>query len=171
MATSFTTEQITLGLTVMAGCNGNGRQAEIMLKEQFGVGIDYSTLYKWVRNGHADQYQAIRREVLPKLQARAAEQYMDASERMQAVSLEITESMNIADIPERDKPGAARNMTIAAATSSDKALLLTGQATEIHEHRKPEELLRALQAKLGNKPKVIEAESEVIAPIPAPKQD
>ena len=66
---------------------------------------------------------------------------MDAASEYVESSREL-----LADVPPRDRPGAARNLMVTAATAKDKALLVRGQPTQIVQRNDAAPLLRKLAA-------------------------
>lgn len=144
---TYSQEQRTKALIAMAHWNGNGRQAAKELAQD-GLDIDHKTLWRWARKQHVEDYERIRAEVLPQVEAKAAEDYADLAARQVEVAHRITDRLeaNIDEIPARDLPAANKNTVTAAAISTDKAQLLNDRPTHIVK-RSASEVLRALKGK------------------------
>lgn len=128
---SYGDEQIERGLVAVAHSNGNTRLAARELAEG-GLEIDQGTLWRWKTKQHVERYERIQAEVLPRIRARAAEQYMDASERQMKVAMQMTDRLaaEVDEIPARDLPGGIRNVVTGGAVAIDKAQLLNDQPTQ-----------------------------------------
>lgn len=154
---SYSEAEITRGLVTVAACNGNCCRAARLL-EGDGLKINPETLRRWHKTLHAAKYESIRAELLPKIQAWAAEQHRQLSEREMEVSAKLIERLEreVDQIPARDLPGGIRNLDTGAGINRDKAQLLAGEPTARLE-RSADEVLRALAAKGVNIASVIES--------------
>lgn len=131
---TYDPEQVERGLLALAECNGNGRKAERLLAEDEGTPhIDHATLYRWKVHQHAEQYERVKAEVLPKVRLKAAERHMDLSDRLMDTEGLILERLNqnVDNLDPRDLAGSLRNVSTSGAIHTDKAQLLADQPTEI----------------------------------------
>lgn len=128
---TFTVDQkIELGLIAVARHNGNTRKAAKEL-EAGGHPIPRQTLYNWVSRQYKDEYLEIREKVLPFVRAHAADRHMAMAESLAKANEKIVSrlSANVDEIPPRDLPGAARNLSVATAVETEKAEMLNDQPT------------------------------------------
>ena len=116
------------GLLALAECNGNGRKAERLLKED-GLEIDFTTLYRWRNKLHVEQYERVQAEVMPKVRRRAVEDHMALSERyMEAEHLVLDRFVEeVPNLDKRDLSTGARNLSTSGAIHIDKAVDKLGQ--------------------------------------------
>lgn len=137
------------GLLALAECNGNGRKAERLLKED-GVSIDRTTLYNW-RNGekHAEQYERIMAEVVPKVRRKASEEHMALSERcMEAEHLVLERFIDeVPNLDKRDLSTGIRNLSTSSAIHVDKAVDKLGQGEDTAAPLDAASLLRKLNGR------------------------
>ena len=126
-----------------------------------------------MRKTHADQYQEIRRQEGGRLRQKAIEAHLDQAAREMAVSAKMTERLeeNIDEIPPRDLPGGIRNMDTSVGINVDKAQLLSGQPTEIHEKRDAKALIRKLNALTGQDVREGTAEEEQVPELPVATEE
>jgi hypothetical protein len=124
--------QVERGLLALAECNGNGRKAERLLAED-GITISDSTLYLWKNGPHAEQYERIRAEVLPKVRLAASEDHMALSERcMEAEHLLLDRLVDeVPKLDRRDISTSLRNVSTSGAIHVDKGQVLSDAPTEI----------------------------------------
>jgi hypothetical protein len=157
----YTAEQVELGLLAVAYANGNTRKAARELKTA-NVKVPPRTLWDWSRKSRLEDYERVRRKVLPKIQQRAAEQHMGIAE----AGMEVQEKMltrlgkESGNLEIKDVSTASRNLAVTVGIHAEKAQLLAGEPTQI-VHRSADEVLRALKAKgvlIDQEPPVIEAE-------------
>lgn len=137
----YTIDEIHAGLLAVAYHNGNTRKAG----EQ--VDIPYRTLAGWKKK-KAEQYEAIRAELLPRVAAEAAEKHSALADAEMEVSHQILARLreNVGELPARDLPGALRNTDTGAAINRDKAAQLREMTTEKAEMPDINATLRALQS-------------------------
>ena len=105
-----------------------------------------TTLRKWATSSHVERYEKIRREVIPQIHDRMAQESEDLAGEYAVVERKVLERVEeeLPNLKAGEAAGAARNLATSRAISADKALLLRGRPTEITEHRNPDELLRKL---------------------------
>lgn len=154
-------EEVLRGLTAVAYANGNAAKAQRDLMET-GWKVSRRTLLKWSRHSHADDYERIRREILPEVGARVADEHMDLARTANGIAGEMLQRMKgqIGEIPARDLPGGIRNVSTTAGIHTDKARDLAGDySTPNKTTRELPEVLRALKDKLGLEVEVIDAEA------------
>jgi hypothetical protein len=132
-----TEREIERGLLALAECNGNSRRAAALLKQD-GIVLDHSTLAKWANNGHAQRYEEIRAEVLPKVRRKAADEHRQLAEKANEVNALILDRLKakVEDLPPKELSGAARNMSVSSAVHTEKSELLDGLPTEIRSDGK-----------------------------------
>jgi hypothetical protein len=141
-------EQVLRGLTAVAYANGNSTQAARDLEED-GITIPQKTLWRWAMRTHREDYERIRREILPVVGAAVADKHMALADRQIDLASELAErlSKEAGDLPIRDVPGAMRNASVGAGIHTDKARDLQGDfATPPTPTRTSAELLRELAA-------------------------
>jgi hypothetical protein len=132
-------------LAALALCGGNSLRAAEM------TGIADRKLRAW-RHRYADDYERIRRDLAPRLEACAIDElqaFVVQAAATKLLALQKThEALESDAIPARDLPAALRNITTAEAISVDKILALSGRPTSVVEHRSAAELVSRL-ARLG----------------------
>jgi len=144
----FDAQDVDRGLLALALASGRGEVACRLLEKQ-GMRVTAKTLRNWRDNLYTDRYWELQRKVLPRLQARAAEGHAaiaDAAVELNAKLLERLDK-DVDELPIRDVAGAARNVATVGGIDRDKAAMIRGEPTEIHEHRDGTEILRALRAR------------------------
>lgn len=144
---SYSAEQIRDGLTALALCNGNGRQAQKLLKD-FGTEIPHRTLTDWRAQVHADEYQQVQRGVLDRLKERTAEKHMQMAERRAEVADLLLGRLEdeVDKIPPRDLSGALRNVDVGIGIHQTKAAELRGDPAVVEQHHKYPELIRSMRS-------------------------
>ncbi len=168
---SFDPEQIERGLLRLAEANGNAEEASRSLATG-GLSIDPQTLRRWRNGKHAERYEVVRGEVLPRLQAQAAEAHADLAAREMAVSARMVERLagEVDQIAPRDLSTAVRNLDVGAAIHRDKAQILKGEPTHI-VRRSFEEIKRELKARGIVLDGIAVEVSERVDGLPAPSAD
>lgn len=143
-------------LIAVAAASGNTRLAARNLAED-GFEIDHTVLWQWQKR-HADKYQRIRADLLPRIREQQADAHRALERRQLEVSLQATEliAQRLPQMDDRDAINAAGKMDIGTGIHADKALLHDGQPTSIVQ-RTSDELLRELEAE-GMKLEAIDAE-------------
>jgi len=141
-------ERLERGLLAVAAFNGNTRKAAEFLAGD-DLEIPHQTLWNWANNVHADRYEQIRRERLPRVQAAAAERHLEMLDRNLDLEGKLLEDLDGKrhELAARDLSTAARNTAVGTGIHSEKHLLYSGQPTEIRKHRDATELLRALKVR------------------------
>lgn len=134
-------------LIEVAACSGNTSMAARALAEE-GFEVDQATLWRWSRKQHADLYEQLRQEILPKITAHAAEQHMDLALRQTEVSaMALQEIENrMPGMEDKDLINAMGKADIGSGIHTEKAQLLSGQPTHRAE-RSIEDLLRTLNGR------------------------
>jgi hypothetical protein len=136
------------GLTAIAYANGNCSKASRDLKEA-GIKIRQQTLSNWLRD-HKEDYERIRREILPQVGAVVADEHLDLARKQIQISNELAARLQEEgrDIPIRDVAGAMRNADVGASIHTERARDLQGDfETPNKQNRSLPELIRALKAK------------------------
>jgi hypothetical protein len=111
----------TAALMELALAGGSATQAARRLRER-GTPVNKSTLERWK---HSDDYARIRDEQARAVQARIAVEHEDLALKAAGVTRKLLERLDseVADLPLRDVPGAARNTGTIAGISTDKQML------------------------------------------------
>lgn len=145
---SYDAEQVEAGLQALAIADGNHRLAHRLLAEN-NTDIPAGTLYEW-KTTHAERYEQIRADVLPKIRERMAaesEELAIAYAQLEREAIELLKP-KLNDLRPNELAGVQRNLATSRAISVDKASVLRGMPTEITEHRNADELLRKLGSAL-----------------------
>jgi hypothetical protein len=145
LRSKFTDQERQSGLVAIALCSGNTSRAHRELEAQ-GLSISRPTLDRWKR---AEDYRRVRADVLPQLKQMQAEANTNLATQQMEVSAQITERLanEVDEIPVRDLPGSARNMSVSSAVHTDKARDLRDENVVIVQHRSAAEILRGLARK------------------------
>lgn len=124
-------ETVERGLLALAERNGNAYKA-VELLAMDGIKVSDQTLYNW-RDKHRERYEAIRADVLPRIQLKAAEDHRALSARcMEAEHLLLDRLIaEIGNLDKRDISTSLRNVSTSGAIHVDKAQILSDQPTEI----------------------------------------
>lgn len=165
--TDYSTEQVERSLLVLAHLNGNATKAERVLADE--IGVSRRTLTRWRNELFPDEYERLRRDVLPAIRERQAERLMDAVEELGDLEAELIRKHQ-ADL-ELLKPAgvstALRNASVSKGINLDKAENLVvnpeGRAKESFTFEQGMHALREMVgverlAELLGLPKPVEAE-------------
>ncbi len=127
---SYGTEEISRGLVAIAYANGNTRQAERDLAED-GLRIDHNTLHYWKTKNHAQEYERIRAEVLPKVREEAGDQHLALARRQMEASAMATDEWikRRHELDPKDLSTAARNFDVGSGIHSQHAQVFHDQPT------------------------------------------
>jgi hypothetical protein len=154
---SFSEQEVQRALVEIAAASGNTRKASRELALE-GLEIHSKTLWRWYKETHAEKYERIRLEMLPKITAFAAEQHMALAR--QQMELTAAAAALVADrlhtMDDRDLVNAMGKADIGSGIHTEKAQLLAGAPTQI-VRRTSAEVIRELQS-MGIEPDEIEAE-------------
>jgi len=145
----YTTEDVTLGLTQLALCNGNHAHAHDDLAAQ-GYDIPAETLRSWANNTHTAQYEQIRSELVPRIHAKIASLHEDNARtalEAQALAIQLTHQQ-LASGQVKQPSTIARDLGTVVGIATDKANLQRGRPTTITEHRDIAGILRSLEANI-----------------------
>jgi hypothetical protein len=136
--------EVEAGLVALALWHGNARQASRTLAEQ-NIEIPASTLQEWKRS-KADQLAELERTVVPQVRAQLAKQYEVVAMRSAEIAVDGLDRLadELHDVPIKDLGKTIQGITTAGAISVDKASLLRGLPTEIHETRSADDILKGL---------------------------
>lgn len=140
-------ETVMHGLTAVALSNGSCRRASREL-EKVGVKVAPRTLTTWKRN-HAEDYERIRREILPKIGAEVADEHMQIARESNDLEREATKRLRgqLDELPARELANVQRNAAVSAGIHTDKARDLQGDfSTPPTIDRSHEEIVRELEA-------------------------
>lgn len=114
-----------------------------------GLDVGERSLQRW-RRSHAEEYERVRRELAPQLEAvavsEAYERVLELGRLEALVAAKLEAAVEAGEIPARDLPGALRNITTSKAINVDKILALSGRPTQVVEHRSATDIVRRLAA-------------------------
>jgi hypothetical protein len=121
-ANDYTDEEIERGLVAVALFSGSSRRAARALTQQ-GLKIPRETLRSWAETVHTDRYMKLRREMLPELKARLAEQHEDLARRQMEVASRLTDRLEreAGELPIRDVSTAQRNLDVGSGIHTQRA--------------------------------------------------
>lgn len=148
---TYTLDDIELGLRMIALCAGNVRHASKRLAAQ-GTHVPFKTLHNWATIQHADRYQQIRHDEQGAVATRTATRLEDLTADIidtHDAALKLAKQQ-LADGDVKDAAGAMRNLSTSVGILNQNAQLLRGQPTHIVEKRDTSDILRALAHKLGS---------------------
>lgn len=136
------------GLLALALHGGNASRAARELEER-GTPVPRTTLQHWMAQTHAERWEEVRREVVPRLQEKIAQEAESAAlgyaERVQATLDRYDET--VAELKPAEVAGALRNLSTGFGISVDKMNAVRGNPTQIIEHRRsPDEIMAGLRA-------------------------
>lgn len=163
----YTDEEIECGLVAVAAANGNAARAAEVLAAEDGLEIPQRMLSRWSRKQHLERYQRVRSEVLPKIRAEVADEYVALTRKQIGVSRKLTDEVETKlGEPEdrsrvrhvRELANATKDLGLSAAIATDKAQILDHEPTVIVQ-RDFSEIKRALIAKGA---KFVDVDSEEI---------
>jgi len=134
-------------LIATAACAGNTRMASARLKED-KIEIPFQTIHVWVTKTHAADYQRLRRDALPKIQAAVTEEHLSLVQATLEAERKLLEEVvdESKSLEPRDRINALKNVAIQGGVHSDKFLQFSGQPTSRVELRGSVEILRELQS-------------------------
>lgn len=155
----YTDQEINAGLTAMAICSGHRERAHKLLKAE-GITVPATTLSDWTKRSRQDQYERIRQEIAPKIQAQMADTQQalaqDAAELEAKALIMLHQQMDSGALEAKDAANIYKNAGIIGAVHVDKAQLLNERPTQIVQ-RDLSETLRELKG-IG-----LEIQAEVIS--------
>lgn len=135
---SYSQEEIELGLRATALCGGIAEHAAEMLKSE-GIVISPSVMRSWVVQRFPRRYAEIQAEIQDDIAARVAAQSMDIAQRAAQLESDVVarlEDPEVMDkIAPRDLARTLHSLSQSKGVNIEKAALLRGQPTEIHEIR------------------------------------
>jgi len=147
----YTDQERQLGLTALAVCSGRRDRAHDLLKEQ-EVDIPAKTLYHWATKDHVDEYQRIRLEIAPKLQAQLADAHQalatDAASLEAKTIQKLDERLNSGEVEDKNLANIFKAAAIAGGVHVDKAQLLNDKPTAIVK-RDPAEIIKEFKSRVG----------------------
>jgi hypothetical protein len=146
-ASRYSEDEIERALIAVAVCAGNTHRAHRELAKQ-GHKIPRPTLDVWATRLHADRYQRIATEVVPKIHERIATEAEDLAQAYADAERTALDRLNetLDELDPKDVATAIRNLATSRGISIDKAALLRGRPTQIIEHRDPADIARELAA-------------------------
>lgn len=121
MRRDYTTEEIERGLTQLALCAGNSREASKRLKDM-GHKLPHQTLDRWARQTHRERYHEVRERQAPKIAARIANEAEDFFFVLQELERKTAEAYaeKLGEMKPGEFAGALRNLTTSKALQIDK---------------------------------------------------
>lgn len=154
----YTKPEVELGLAALAVHLGNTRQAHKSLKAR-GTEIPAKTLERWKRSTHVERYREVRAELAQTVKAEVAEEARSIARDALEGARELVAGTRKeqGEIPARDLPGAARNLSVSAGILLEKANLYDDGPTHIVKHD-----LSALLRQLKDRGLAVDVEVEEI---------
>lgn len=147
----YSPAEIERGLLALASENGMAARASRQLKRD-GLKIPARTLADWRKKTHVERYEAVRDEVLPRIQRESAAWHRDLERKQLELSAKLTERLRgEADTMEtRDAVNAMGKSDIGSGIHAEKAQLLDGEPT----HRPARDAIEVLRdlAEIGFQP-------------------
>src|ERR1700733_8786991 len=119
-----TEDVVNAALMELALAGGSAKRAEARLHEK-GIEVPRQTLERWRDDVHAVRYIETRDDRAAQVQRVIAAEHEDLAIQGAQLTRELIQRTKerIAEIPDRDLPGALRNAATSAAISTDKALM------------------------------------------------
>lgn len=141
----YTPEEIERGLHAVALAGGNASRAHDELKAQ-GLAVSRQTLHKWATELHADRYEHVRLEVLPRIYGKIAQETEDLTRRYAKAEHKTLDRYEeeLPNLKAGEVASALRNLATSRGISTDKANVLRDRPTAIVEHKSASEILRRL---------------------------
>jgi hypothetical protein len=148
---SYSEEDVERGLITLAECGGNAAHAHRKLKNQ-GHTIPQRTLHNWKNGKYAARYIEIREERLPEILGNLSDDYQRvAAESLLAAAESVEEfRKKKGDLTAKELSTAARDLTVAGATATDKLLIINNRPTQITKTEKTaDEMLLSVMRLVG----------------------
>jgi hypothetical protein len=147
---TYTPEEVDVGLTTLALCGGDSKEAERRL-EAAGSLIPSSTLRDWRTSVHPDRYVELCHLHAPEIEKRVIQRSQEIQQRALDVSLKaINAAEQQLDANEAKDPGAlAKNLALTHGIITDKSLTLQGRPSSIVGTTDARELLAEIRKDLG----------------------
>lgn len=167
---SYPPELVTRALLTVAKHGGNAEAAHRDLAEQLPDEPvpDPSTLRTWRRDTHQAQYADLHAKYQAEIEANLTPEFRDLAQAAAQAANEAVDATLTAlrNGNLKDPAGAARNLTITAATAMDKLYLATDRPTEVRTDNDARALLGELRSLLGGEQGETEEimDAEVITP-------
>lgn len=155
--------EIQRGLIALAYANGNAAKAHRDLAED-DLDIPERTLNFWAIDQHKDEYERVRREVLPIVGAQTADEHMALARKQMAVSNKLADELarETHKLDPRDKATAMRNLDVGSGIHTGNARDLQGDYATPHKSQDTKALLRKFYSLIGAETPE-ELDAEVIA--------
>ena len=166
----YTEEEITKGLTLCALTGSYAQAARLLEEDENSPSISEETLGRWCRQTKRERYEALRTELMPRIQARAAAASEDVVTRAVAKEAELLEKIDPESLKPLEAAQALRNVSVTAGIANDRVLKLRGMPTQIVEHRDASELLAKVRQRIGE-PEAEIVEAEDVREVPAVSGD
>lgn len=145
----WSAEEVSAALYALAMCSGHYKRASKLLAEQ-DIHVRDHTLRYWATESRVAQYQKIREEVAPKLQAQLADMHgalAKSAGEIEARAVErLREKLEANEIDGKDLSAVMQRAAIATGIHGEKQLLYEGQPTQIIQ-RNASDILRSLKGK------------------------
>lgn len=138
-------EEITKGLLAVIAWAGNHAAASRDLKAH-GMEITGPALQKWTRTAYHDEYERLREEHAPAMEAQLAAELRDSAAQaivVQRKAMELAlEQLNAGK--DRDPAKTAAYASRVTATSVEKLMTLTNRTPREKDVRSAQEIVRSL---------------------------
>jgi hypothetical protein len=121
-------QEVQRALIEIAACGGNTRMASKHLAEE-GLDIPHPTLWCWKAKVHAEKYELIREEQLPKIRRYVADLHIAGATRRMETADELMDALAAKkdELEARDLSSAIRNLDVGAGIHSQNAEKLNDQ--------------------------------------------
>jgi hypothetical protein len=112
--------KVEKALLTVAEKMGNCRQAQKALAKD-GIKVAHQTLWEWTRRRHVERYEELRAKALPKIRAELVGEHIELARLNMEAEAATLKEYRAADLPARDRPGAARNFAVGGAIHTEKS--------------------------------------------------
>lgn len=160
MTVAYSDEVVKAGLLAIIATLSYEDAAKAL--ETQGMKVDAKTLSRWAREDHVVEYEKLREQWAPKIEAQLANNFLDNARAASEAEREaIDRSMIMLKLGKAQDPSRmARDLSQVKSQSVDKRLALQGRPTQITERRDIRQIVNKLQ-QMGAV-KVIESTATVL---------
>lgn len=118
----YSQHEIERGLLAVAYYGGNAGAAAAALRED-NLPIPSRTLTHWTRTSKVEDYERVRKELLPKIGAQAADEHRALAQKQIQLSHRMTDELaaRVGEIQPRDLSTAIRNLDVGSGIHTQRA--------------------------------------------------
>lgn len=144
---SYAESEIEAGLLELAMVNGNRRQASERLAER-GIEIPAGTLEGWMKSVHAERYQRIRADVVPRIIQEQRDEFSSLISQHNDNEAKLAEKLanELDALAPKDIGKAIQQTAVAKGINNQNAALADGRPTEIKRIEDIGDIIRAMKA-------------------------